>query len=445
MTDQISARPAGAARRRAHHVSDFNRLWLGQGISQLGSQVTALALPLTAVLYLKATPAQVGLLAAVRQLAFAGLMLFFGVVVDRRRRRTVMIISDLGRAAVTLAVPLLAWTATLTMPCLYAAAFLLGGLAAVFILAYRAYLPTLVGPGALLTANSRLQSTDSVADVAGPGLAGLLIQLMGAPFALIADGASFVVSAISVLAIRAPEPDVTPRPPSEHGIFRTLYSDIGAGLAFAFRHPVLRLIAAASGTFNFFATIMLTIFVLYAARTAHLSPGQIGLVFAAFGAGGVIAATTLSRTMKAGLGRLLAAGYVTGAAVIAALPFIGGTPVTRTAGLAALFLIAGYAIVSANVVEMTIRQAATPNDLQGRVAAGFYFLTAALTPLAALAAGALGSQIGPHATLLVAAAGVPASLPWIMLPRIRRLHNLDSLTVSATSSTLVRSIEAGRS
>ena len=428
MTDQISAPPAGASSRRGQHVSDFGRLWLGQSISQVGSQITALALPLTAVLYLRAAPTQVGLLAAVRELAFAGLMLFFGVVVDRHRRRTVMIISDSGRAAVTLAVPLLAWIGVLSMAYLYVAAFLLGALAVVFSLAYRAYLPTLVGRDALVVSNSRLQVTESLSDVVGPGLAGLLVQVVGAPFALITDSASFAVSAVSVLAIRAPEQPLTPRPPTDDGIVRGVYSDIRAGLEFTFRHPVLRLLAAAAGIFNAFATIMLTIFVIYAARTAHLSAGEIGLVFAGFGVGGLIAAATLSRAMKAGLGRVLSAGYVVCAAVIIGLPFVGGAPVIRTAGLAALFLIAGCAIVAANIVEMTIRQAATPNDLQGRVAAGFFFLSAALTPLAALAAGVLGSQIGPRATLIVAAVGIPTSLPWVMVARIRRLRTLDELT-----------------
>src|SRR5258708_7411562 len=164
-----------------------------------------------------------------------------------------------------------------------------------------------------MAANSRLQTTESLADVVGPGLAGLLIQLMRAPFALIADAASFFVSAASVVAISARELPPSPGPPSGSGFFRAVFGDIRAGLAFTFRHPVLRPLAAASATFNAFATIMLTIFVVYAARTAHMSPGQIGLVFAAFGVGGVIGAAFLGRTMKAGAGRLLATGYVVGA------------------------------------------------------------------------------------------------------------------------------------
>ncbi len=423
MTDQ-TVLPARATRRRP---GDFNRLWLGQAISAFGSQVTALALPLTAVVYLNASAIQVGLLATIREVAFVGLMLFLGVVVDRRRRRPVMIASDLARAGVTLAVPLLAWAGVLSMGWLYVAGFLLGALAVVFSLAYRAYLPTLLDPDALLAGNGRLQTTDSLSDVAGPGLAGLLIQLMRAPFALVADAFSFLVSAGSVAAIRTPEAAVVPEPAVGSGFVRRVFADIRAGLTFTVRHPVLRPLAAASATFNLFATIMLTIFVVYAVRVAHLSAGEIGAINACFGIGGVLAAATLSRTMRIGAGRLLATGYVVGVAVIVALPLAGGRPAVRTGCLSVLFFIAGCAIVSANIVEMTMRQAATPNALRGRVAAGFGFLIGALTPVGAVLAGVLGDRIGPHATLVVAAAGIPLSLPWVLFSRVRQVRTLDEL------------------
>ncbi len=410
---------------RPQRLSDFNRLWLGQTISVFGSQITTLALSLTAVVYLNAKASQVGLLAAARELAFVGLMLFAGVGVDRHRRRPVMIISDLGRAGITFVVPLLAWLGVLAMPHLYAAAFLLGALAVVFILAYRAYLPTLVTSDALLVANSRLQTTESLADVAGPSLAGLLIQVMTAPFALIADGLSFLVSAWSVAAIRAAEPAVVPDKPAQAGLVKGVFVDIWAGLTFTVRQPVLRLLAAASAIFNVFATIMLTIFVVYAVRSAHLSAGQIGVVMSGFGVGGVAAAASLSRTMRIGVGRLLAISYVVGAGTIVALPFVSGGPVTRMVLLTVVFLIAGCAIVSANIVEMTIRQSVTPNSMQARVAAGFGFLIAGLAPIAAVVAGVLGDRIGPHSTLVVAAIGIPVALPWVLFPRIRRIHSLD--------------------
>jgi len=436
VTDQLTM-PAADIPRRQSRINDFNRLWLGQSISAFGSQVTALALPLTAIIYLDASSIQVGLLATVRELAFVGLMLFFGVVVDRCRRRPLMIVSDLGRAVVIVAVPIIAWLGTLRMTYLYVAAFLLGALAVVFSLAYRAYLPTLVKADELLTRNSRLQATESLSDVAGPSLAGLLIQLMRAPFALVADAFSFLISALSIATIRTPETPLTAPPsadadrPEPDGLGRRVFSEIWSGLTFTFRHPVLRVLAVASAIFNVFATMMLTIFVIYAIRIAHLSPGEIGLIFTGFGVGGVIAAASLSRTMKLGVGRLLTAGYVIGAGAIAVLPFIGGSTGPQTASLATVFVIAGCAIVSANIVEMTIRQAVTPHELQGRTAAGFGFLIGALTPLAALVAGLLGDQIGPRGTLIVAAIGVPMSVPWILLSRIPRIRSLDSLNQTA--------------
>jgi MFS family permease len=408
------------ADRATTPARDFNRLWLGQTVSVFGSQITTLALSLTAIVYLDAKASQVGLLAAARELAFVGLVLFAGVVVDRYRRRPMMIVSDVGRAAILFVVPLLAWAGVLAMPHLYAAAFLLGALTIVFSLAYRAYLPTLVSPDALLVANGRLQTTESLADVAGPSLAGLLVQVVTAPFALIVDGLSFLASAWSVAAIRAEEDE-----PARAGSSTGVFADIWTGLAFTFRHPVLRLIAAASAIFNVFATIMLTIFVVYAVRSAHLSAGQIGVVMSGFGVGGVIAAASLSRTMKIGIGRLLAISYVVGAVKIMALPLVSGGPVTRTVLLTGVFLVAGCAIVSANIVEMTIRQAVTPNAMQARVAAGFGLLIAGLAPIAAVVAGVLGDRIGPHETLVVAAVGVPASLPWILFPRIWRLRTLE--------------------
>jgi Transmembrane secretion effector len=192
---------------------DFNRLWVGQSISAFGSQVTMLALPLTAVLYLHATATQIGLLGAARELPVLGLMLFFGVVVDRMRRRPLMIGADLGRAGAIGAVPIFAWLGFLSMSVLYLVALVVGCLAVVFSLAYQAYLPTLVGPDRLLSGNSRLQTTQSLSDVAGPGLAGLLVQLVKAPFALLADVLSFLALAWSVAAIRTPNRPWSANPP----------------------------------------------------------------------------------------------------------------------------------------------------------------------------------------------------------------------------------------
>src|ERR1039457_4585818 len=185
---------------------DFSKLWFGQAVSSVGSQVTLLALPLTAVLYLHATAGQVGLMIAAGLLAYCGPSLLFGVMADRMRRRPLMIAADIGRTAVITVVPVLAWTGSLSMPVLYAVALVQGALTVIFEVAYRSYLPSLISAGALLAGNSRLQSTASVAQVAGPGLSGALVDLLGAPFALLVDAGSFVVSVTSLLWIRARAP-----------------------------------------------------------------------------------------------------------------------------------------------------------------------------------------------------------------------------------------------
>src|ERR1039457_2500245 len=192
---------------------DFNKLWFGQAVSSVGSQVTLLALPLTAVLYLHATAGQVGLMTAAGLLAYCGPSLLFGVMADRMRRRPLMIAADIGRTSVVGLVPVLAWTGSLRLPVLYGVALVQGGLTVIFEVAYRSYLPSLVSAEALLAGNSRLQSTASVAQIGGPGLSGGLVDVLGAPFALLVDAGSFVVSVASLLWIRAREPGPgAPRP-----------------------------------------------------------------------------------------------------------------------------------------------------------------------------------------------------------------------------------------
>jgi MFS family permease len=404
---------------------DFNKLWLGQAVSAVGSQVTLLALPLTAVLYLHASAAQVGLLAAASLAADSGPSLLFGVIADRVRRRPLMIVADAGRAAVIALIPLLAWTGGLTMPVMYVVALVHGGLTGLFEVAYRSYLPGLVGSGALLAGNSRLQSTQSVAQVSGPGLSGVLVDLLGAPFTLLVDAGSFVVSVISLLWIRAREPAPASRRGRRQPILaggRAVIGEIRSGLRFIYRHPVLRALAGSAASFNFFSQLQLTIFVLYAAREMHMRPGAIGLVLACFGVGGVLAAVTVGRVVtRIGYGRTLVTGFALAALAIGCLPLVPGPPALATVAFAGVYLTAGYGLVGTNVAMMTLRQVATPAALQGRVNASFWFAISVTMPVSALLAGLLGERFGLRATLFVAAAGLPVSVIWIALSPARKV------------------------
>ena len=421
-TEAASREPGAPASLWRH--ADFSKLWFGQAVSGLGSQVTVLALPLTAVLYLKATAIQVGLMTSAAEFAFFGPALFFGVMVDRMRRRPVMVGADVSRAAILALVPILAWTGSLSMPMLYVIAFTHSCLTVIFELAYRSYLPSLVTAEHLLVGNSRLQATDSIAQVAGPGLGGALVQLMRAPFALLVDAGSFLVSAASVLSIRAHEPAVQRDAADRPGVLR----EIGSGLRFIAAHPVLRSLAGAGATFNFCSQIQLTLLVLYAAREMHLSAGQIGIVYAGFGVGGVFAATALGRALTwFGYGRLLLLGYAMGALGIIGLPFVAGPASVATAQFVGLYLLAGSGIVALNIVSMTLRQVATPGNLQARVNASFRVSISGLMPVSAAIAGILGDHLGLRTTLFIAAGAMPLSVVWVALSPARAVTTLAQL------------------
>jgi MFS family permease len=411
----------------ARHA-DFNKLWFGQSLSMLGSQVTALALPLTALLFLGASATQVGILNALREVASLGLLLFAGVLVDRVRRRPLLIGSDLGRAVVVGLVPVLAFAGVLNMPVLYVTVFVLGGLTALFDLAYSSYLTTVVPPALLAKGNSRLQASESVAYIAGPSVGGFLIQLLRAPFALVVDAVTFLLSAASLLAIRTKEPEVQRAPSDEATGLRGVLSTIGAGIRLTLDNRVLRALAGTAATFNFFTGLMLTVFVIYATRTQHLSAGEIGVIYGAFGVGGFAGAMSLGPLIdRLGFGRLLVAAYAVAIAGIVPLPFLTGPKLVLVVGFSLLHAVAGWGIVTSNIVEMTMRQLTVPTHSLGRVNASFRFMIGALLPVAALVAGLLGEQIGLRTTLYVTSAGIGLSLIWLLCSPVPRLGGFEDL------------------
>jgi MFS family permease len=411
-----------------HH--DFNKLWLGQGISSIGSQVTLLALPLTAVLYLHASTLQVGLLSAAGRLAYSGPGLLFGVMADRMRKRPLMIAADMGRTAVIALIPVLAWTKSLSMPVMYAVALTQGLLTVLFDVAYRSYLPGLVGKGALLAGNSRLQGTDSVAQVTGPGLSGTLMELLGPPFALLVDAGSFVVSWASLLSIRAPEPRAERKPAAGgQGGIRAVLSEVRAGLSFIYRRPVLRAVTGSAGVFNFFSQIQITLFLVYAPRVKHISAGGVGLIFVCLGLGGIVGAITVRRLItRFGYGPMLLTGLALGAAMVLCIALVPGSGTGATAIYMGVYFVCGYGLVTAITAQTTLRQIATPGPLQGRVNASYRFAVNALMPFSALLAGILGAEFGLRPALFICSAGMPLSIVWIALSPARKVRTAEEVS-----------------
>ena len=238
---------------------EFVKLWVGQTISEIGTRVSREGIPLTAVLVLHASPAQMGWLTAIGGLAALVAGPLAGTVADRNRRKPLMITADLGRALVLASIPWAYFRGSLGMGHLFGVAALSGMLAVLFDVAYPTFVPTLVEPEELLEANSKLALTMSVAEVTGPALTGLLVRLISAPVAILLDAASFIVSALSIAWIARPEP--APAPPDE---VRSWWREATSGIAFVFAHPLLRPLALRTATVSLAWGFFATLYVYYA-------------------------------------------------------------------------------------------------------------------------------------------------------------------------------------
>ena len=389
--------------------ADFVKVWVGETISDFGDQITLLAIPLTAVIVLSATPFEMGLLAAAGTLPTALFSLPAGVWVDRLPRRPILIAADAGRALVLATVPIAFVAGTLGLAQLYAVAFIAGTLSVFFLLAYQSYLPTLVGPAQLVDANGRMNASSSVAQMTGPSVAGVLVQLFTAPMPVVIDALSFVASGMGLLLIRKAESPVAPRR-------RDMRAEIGEGMRALLGHDVLRAIVIAGAIIVFLYSAGLAIFLLYLSREVGLEPSAIGVLLAvgSIGAlGGAVLASRVARRIGVGPAFMLAfylfvAGQASRAAVIE--PREAAFASIAVAQFAALF---GLAV--ANVLNPAIRQALTPAALLGRVNASYRFLVWGTGPAGAVFGGTLAQAIGPRPALIIA--GCAMSIGLIVLLR----------------------------
>lgn len=399
--EETAAAPAAAAAPATlWRDPEFLKFWSGEAISQVGAQVTTLALPLTAVLTLDASSSQVGFVNAASYAPFLMVTLLVGVWVDRVRRRPLMIMANVGRALLVSAVPLLAVLDLLRIEHVYVAALLVGTLTVVFDVSYQSYLPTLVGKEHLVEGNSKLQGTSSLAQIGGPGLAGLLIGWVTAPYALLINGASYLVSVITLLAVRRVEPE--PVPQQERTGIRT---SIAEGIRIIWDSAHLRACALQSGLYNLCWMSLQTVFVLYAARTLGISPGGIGLLLGT-GAVGSLVGSMLAQWLKRriGLGRAILAALLLCCLAPAAIPAApADNGVLSLALFVAAFGLIGAGGTMANIHIISLRQSMTPDQLLGRMNAGYRFVSWGTLPLGALLGGWLGDLIGLRETLFVTA------------------------------------------
>jgi MFS family permease len=391
---------------------DFRLLWTGETTSMLGSMVASTALPLVAVVTLRASTFEVALLTAVAWLPWLVVGLPAGAWVDRLPKRPVMLLCNAVSMAVFGSVPLAAVFGVLTMPYLLAAA-MLGGFAKVFFtLAYRAYLPALVGDEELLEGNAKLHGSESATQVAGPGLAGLLAQLFGPVSGILADAVSFGVSVLCVRAIRARE---TVAPAAR----TPLSTQIAEGLRFVAGDRYLRSMMTFAAVSNLALSGYSSIQIVFLSRTLGAGPGLVGLVLALAAVGGVLGAALAGR-----LGARFGAARAFLLCEIFAAPMMLLGPLSGPGWGLVLFVLAVFGVcagvVASNVLTTTFRQQYCPPELFGRITSSASLVAYGTIPLAGVLGGALGEAIGVRETLWVASGVLILAVP--LLAPYRKLR-----------------------
>jgi predicted MFS family arabinose efflux permease len=397
---------------------DFLKLWAGQTVSQVGSWITLVGLPLTAAKLLNASPLQMGILSGAGAAAILLFGLFAGAWADRLRRRAILIWTDLGRAAVLGTVPLAAAFGRLTLGHLYLVAAASAALTVFFDVSYQAYLPSLVSQENILEGNSKMTLSESVAGVVGPGIAGSLVAAITAPMAILFDAVSFVCSAISVWLIRKPEP--RPEPSTAPHIGR----EIMEGLRASWHEPILRTLLLRSATAALFIGFGGSLYILFAVRELGLGAALLGVVIAVGGVSGLFGALIAERLVRRfGIGPTLI-GAALLPAVAALLPPLAHGPVWLCAAILAMAQLGDMAWTIYGINELTLRQAIAPSHVLGRVNSAAHLTFRGVLPAGALLGGALAEAIGLRAAMFVGAGGFLFSTLWLICSPIRRLREL---------------------
>ena len=399
---------------------DFLKLWTAETISVFGSAITQLALPIIAATTLDVTPFEFGLLTTIEFLPFILFSLPAGVWVDRLRRRPILIAGDIGRAIAIASIPVAFAFDALTIWQLYIVGFVSGILTVFFDVAYQSYLPSVVDRDQLVEGNSKLEITRSASQILGPGLAGILIGVLKAPFAMLLDSVSYVISAIFVFFIRRPEPPVVAHDEEAHGPKPSMRQEIAVGLRYVTGHRWLRNVAATTGISNFFGNVINAILILYLVDERGLGPEAIGFAFSVASVGFLIGAFTTNRiTNRLGVGRMLVLSSV--GFSLSNLPIAFAPDELIWPALALSGFVGGFCSTAWNINQVSLRQAITPPRMQGKMNATMRFIVWGTIPLGAILGGALGSVIGLHQTIIIGALGGLIAFIPVTLSSVRHI------------------------
>ena len=398
---------------------DFRSFWLGQSISLLGDQISYIALPLVAVLVLDAGPAQMGYLGAAALMPHLLLSLPAGVWLDRvARRRRILISCDLARAAILATVPIAYGFDALTLGQLYSVAFLAGCFAVIFDVSYPTVFVSVTPREQFLEGSSLIHGSRSFSYVAGPSLGGLLVQAFSAPFTILADAVSYLLSALFLSRVRAAE---APVEDVEGGV----RSRVAEGIRFIAGNEIFRPSFLATATLNFFNYAFNALFVLYVTKTLGIEAGTLGLILGAGAVGGLLGATFAARLgRRIGVGRAFLLGCILFPAPLVLIPLAEGPRSVIIGMLFAAEFFSGMGVMILDINAGSIIYALTPDRIRSRSQGAFNFVNWGIRPIGALVGGALGAWIGVRPTLWVATVGAIAGALWLLpspVPHLREL------------------------
>jgi MFS family permease len=411
---------------------DFLKLWTGQTVSAFGTQITILAVPIVAAVALKVSPFEFGLLSAIEFLPVVVLSLPAGVWVDRLRRRPILIWGDVGRAVSLLSIPIAFALNGLSIWQLYVVVFVNGCLTVFFDVAYQSYLPSIVERDQLVDGNAKLELTRAASQRLGPGLAGALVGLLTAPFAILLDAISYLVSAVFVTWIRRREPTVVPHDEAT-GPRPSMRQEIAIGLRYVTGQRVLRALALTVALGYLFGTIADSILILFLVTERQFSPALIGLAFTLGSIGVVSGALVANRlTRVVGVGPMIVFAAV--AEGLSWLPVAIAPDSLLFLGLTATIVALSFSGMAWNVNAMSLRQAITPAGMRGRVNATMRFISWSTIPVGYAVGGFLGGVVGLHNTIWIGALGVIVSMVPVALSPIWRIHAMPTAVDEGASS-----------
>lgn len=397
----------------------FRNFWLGQSISVFGDQITLLAIPVVAALVLGATPAEMGLLTAAGLLPHLLLSLPAGMWLDRvQNRRRLMIAADIGRAVLLLTIPIAHVAGALSLAQLFVVTFGVGCLAVLFDIAWNTLFVAVTPRSEFVTANSLLNGSRSLAYVAGPAVGGVMMQVIGAPLAIVIDAVSYVASGVFLTHVDAPEPPIEESPGS-------LPKQLAVGIAFVARDPIVRASLISVAWVNLFNLAYSALFVLYVTTHLGVDPAGLGLVLGAAGIGGVVGALVAARIgRRLGIGRAYALGLFVFPAPLVAIPLVGGSIELVLLTLFAAEFISGFGVMVLDVNAGVIVKARTPDVIRSRSTGAWRFVNYGIRPIGALMGGLLGSAFGVRETLLFVTVAACAGVLWLIRTPVLPLRDL---------------------